>query len=548
MSKKDTSEARFKALEERIAQLEKLERRRAEESRIWQARFRTSQRDLEKAEGIISLQAARIVELERENEKLKARIAWLEKQLFGTKAETTESFSEEPTVILSEVVLPRKRGKQPGALGHGRKLRLELPVETIDHDVEADKRHCDCCGAAYVLLSEPEVSEEIHRSVKLVRRRHRRMKYVRSCRCPGTTTFLTAECPPKLLPKGMLSVEMWSFILLSKYLLQMPLNRVRKSLALDGLELSQGMLTNGLKKLARLFVIPYTLIKARNQNAKHWQMDETHWKVFVDIEGKENHNWWLWVSVTDDTRLFVLDKSRSSQVPLALLKESSHGILTTDRYSAYQKLPESIKHTYCWAHVRRDFLQLRDGYPKLAPLAQSWVERIDDLFLQNRVRLACLNNADYFEVEEQKLRTLLTTMKEAWNGHLADTKLHPQARKVFKSLAKFWDGLTVFADLPAIPMDNNRSERSLRNPVVGRKNYYGSGALWSGYMAACLFSIFQTLEANNLDPSSWLTEYLHACANNRGRPPTNVKDFLPWSLSPQLATHLSRSKSPPAGV
>ena len=39
-------------------------------------------------------------------------------------------------------------------------------------------------------------------------------------------------------------------------------------------------------------------------------------------------------------------------------------------------------------------------------------------------------------------------------------------------------------------MDNNTAERTLRNPVVGRKNYYGSGSVWSAHLAARMFRRF----------------------------------------------------------
>lgn len=42
-------------------------------------------------------------------------------------------------------------------------------------------------------------------------------------------------------------------------------------------------------------------------------------------------------------------------------------------------------------------------------------------------------------------------------------------------------------------MDNNKGENTLRTPVCGRKNDYGSGSLWSARLAATLFSILQTL-------------------------------------------------------
>jgi hypothetical protein len=80
-------------------------------------------------------------------------------------------------------------------------------------------------------------------------------------------------------------------------------------------------------------------------------------------------------------------------------------------------------------------------------------------------------------------------------------------------------------------MDNNTAERSERGPVVGRKNYYGSGSVWSGELAAMLFSLFQTLCLSGLNPRPWLTAYLSACAEAGGRAPAEVDRFLPWNLS-----------------
>ena len=81
-------------------------------------------------------------------------------------------------------------------------------------------------------------------------------------------------------------------------------------------------------------------------------------------------------------------------------------------------------------------------------------------------------------------------------------------------------------------MDNNTAERSERGPVVGRKNYYGSGSLWSGRLAAMMFPLFQTLCLWGLNPRLWLTAYLEACAQAGGRG-QDVDRFLPWYLSPE---------------
>lgn len=100
-------------------------------------------------------------------------------------------------------------------------------------------------------------------------------------------------------------------------------------------------------------------------------------------------------------------------------------------------------------------------------------------------------------------------------------------------MGNHWTGLTVFVEHPEVPMDNNTAERSERGPVVGRKNYYGSGSLWSGRLAAMMFSLFQTLCLWGLNPRLWLTAYLEACAQAGGRAVEDVDRFLPWNLSPE---------------
>ena len=88
---------------------------------------------------------------------------------------------------------------------------------------------------------------------------------------------------------------------------------------------------------------------------------------------------------------------------------------------------------------------------------------------------------------------------------LADDTLREPCRKVLVSLNEHWSGLTLFVDDPRIPLDNNYGERLIRNPAVGRKNYYGSGAEWSGRLAVMMFSIFATLALWKINPRKWLT-------------------------------------------
>lgn len=103
-------------------------------------------------------------------------------------------------------------------------------------------------------------------------------------------------------------------------------------------------------------------------------------------------------------------------------------------------------------------------------------------------------------------------------------------------MARHWGGLTVFVDCPWVPMDNNLVERVLRGSVVGRKNFYGSGAEWSGQLAATMYGVLATLDVWGINQRTWLDGYLRACADNGNRAPADLGAFLPWAMdAPRLA-------------
>jgi hypothetical protein len=65
----------------------------------------------------------------------------------------------------------------------------------------------------------------------------------------------------------------------------------------------------------------------------------------------------------------------------------------------------------------------------------------------------------------------VAAMQTQADAELADPKLPTPCRNVLTSLQEHWSGLTRFLDDPRIPLDNNASERRVRGPALGRKNY-----------------------------------------------------------------------------
>jgi transposase len=55
--------------------------------------------------------------------------------------------------------------------------------------------------------------------------------------------------------------------------------------------------------------------------------------------------------------------------------------------------------------------------------------------------------------------------------------------------------------------------------------------LWSGRLAAMLFSLFATLTLAKINIRTWLTWFLESCAQNGGQVPSDIGPFLPWKMS-----------------
>jgi transposase len=144
------------------------------------------------------------------------------------------------------------------------------------------------------------------------------------------------------------------------------------------------------------------------------------------------------------------------------------------------------------------------------------------------------------------LRQAVQRMASQRDAALADPQLAQPAAKVLQSMAEHWPGLTVFVKRPWVPMDNNTAERDARLAVVGRKNFYGSGSLWSGQLAATMYSLLMTAKLWGLNARTWLGAYLQACGDNGHRAPPDIDAFLPWAMD---ATRLAvmRACAPSAG-
>jgi transposase len=497
----------------------------------------------------------RLLEKDQQIEALKAKVAELTHRVFGRKSEIGKSKSTTPPQA------KRPRGQQPGTPGHSRKPRKDLPVVEIELDLPADQILCACCNKPWVPCGEPETSETIEWEVHLFRRRTKRNKYRRpdGCTCDDRRPdIVCAPIPPALIPNGLLGISFIVQALLLKFLDLVPMHRILEMAARANMPLSAGTLCGVFEKIPPLLLPLYEGIKARSRQEDLALMDETRWQIFIDEPGKTGHRWWLWVVVTKMTKLYILSPSRSGETPKEYFGYDAqtgtidfHKQLMVDRYKAYEFLKNLLALAYCWAHVRRDFLDAsRDD--KHCQWAEDWMAHIGELYALNKARLALACKSDAprqlpapfveldpermqtpaYQQADQCLRQAVAKMDETRRAELASAGLRLPRRKVLQSLEAHWHGLTIFVDQPQIPMDNNGAERAARPAAVARKNYYGSGSKWSGDLLAMLMTLLQTLRLHRIDPRAYLTAYLDACANHGSKAPDDITRWLPWNFVP----------------
>ena len=504
-------------------------------SRYWQVQYRKAadrfqwrelryQRILRELKATASKSNAALLS---ELELARGQIRDLQRRVFASKSERGKH-CESRTQTAS---CRRPRGQQHGSTGHGRTMQTQLPAR--HEDATLDKTQCPKCGLAFHSLVDTEDSQVLEIEVKAYRRVIHRHRYSASCQCGCVDGTVCAPAPARLIERGKFGISVWTSVLLDKFLYGRPSQRLLQDLADHGLNMSAGTLTGGLQAIAPLFKPLDKALQLKLRSEPYWHA-ETRWAVFVDVQGKVGHRWYLWVFHSSSVVHYVIDQTRAADVIVAELAGVNQGVISCDRYSGYKRfarLNPGVVLAFCWAHVRRDFLELANSYPQSVEWALQWVDMIGQLYHLNGLRLNTSMDSAERVLTQHDLVQALQQMATQCASEVANHELFPPAAKVLESMTLHWSGLTVFVNSPWVHMDNNTAERDIRGPVVGRKNFYGSGSEGSSELAATMYGTLATMKLWGLNARTWLTQYLQACADNGNQPPDDINAFLPWQMS-----------------
>ena len=69
-----------------------------------------------------------------------------------------------------------------------------------------------------------------------------------------------------------------------------------------------------------------------------------------------------------------------------------------------------------------------------------------------------------------------------------------------------WEAFERYLECGRIPIDNNRTEGVLKNPVIGKKNWLFFGNPHGGRTAAILLTLTMSCKRHNIDPFAYLRD------------------------------------------
>ena len=471
----------------------------------------------------------RIETLEVQLERLRATGAVLSRALYGRKSEQQDKPGSE-----------HKRGQQRGAPGHGRTQRPGLDERTEEHNPPPDACVCGRCGQPYA-PNGAEESTLVEIEVKAYKRVIRRPRWRRTCACASSPMEVSAPPVPRLFPRTLYGTSFWARFLFEHCACFRPVHRVAAWMSAQGLTVSPGTLADSLKRFVPLLEPLAEAILAHQNKAALRHADETSWRV-QELRGEDRSSRaWLWVSVSNDAVSFHIDPSRSAEAAQKLFGDALlDTVIVCDRYSAYKRLARlregKVTLAFCWSHMRRDFVECAAGQVRLTGWCQGWIERIASIYRLNEARLAHYDpvikrRTPAFDAAQGALKAALDGLFAEAARELVGLPDQACQGRALRALLNHREGLSVFVDRPQVPLDNNRAERLLRGPAIGRRLSFGSDSEDGARFTAIMYSVVGTLSMNGIDILSWLDTWLAACAENDRKPPDDLSPWLPWSMS-----------------
>ena len=442
-------------------------------------------------------------QLRQENQQLRERLDLALRQRFGQRSERQRQRVRPAPVCV----------EPPAEGGHGRQtLPEDLPRQPVVHDLTEAQKLCPCCGRMRDCIGEQTSEQLDYEPAHYFVLRHIKKTYAcRHCDCVGLPEQRFRTAGPAVvgpIPKGLPGPGLLAHLVTSKYADHLPLYRLEKIVSRSGVRLARSTLCDWMKSAADLLGPLVALMRVRVLQSRVIHSDDTPVPFQVPDRDRTSTGH-LWVYIGDARHpytLFDFTTHYNRDGPEGILK-SYTGYLQADALAQYEGLyaTDQVRHVACWAHARRKFVEAQGSDAADAATALAFIGRLYAVE-KDLAKIAAANEAP----RRQQRHARATPILDEFRGWLEQygNKALPKSPigEAVKYALRNWEALGRYREQSYLAIDNNLSERTLRQVAIGRKNWMFCGSAEGGKTAAVLYSVIGTCKHGGVDPFAYLRE------------------------------------------
>lgn len=439
---------------------------------------------------------ARIAELER-------RLAALEARLGTNSTNSSVPPSANPLDApkpASKKKSKRRRGGQPGHPPHLKRL---LPPERVNEVVAFRPAKCDQCHAD-LPATAAEVEPTRFQTVELPPLVSVVTEYQGlACACPACGAVTRAAIPAGIRAHGVgpRLTAILSYFSGCHGMSRRGVEEVAE--AVFAAPVALGTVANLEREVSAALVAPHEEALDVVRAAEVKNADETSWKLGGKL-------CWLWAAATAGVVAFKIHAGRGASGLTALLGEAIRGVVCSDRWGPYGRVPEARRQV-CWAHLKRDFQKVVDRGGAGEGIGRAGLRVVRKVF-------TAWHAHQKGEAAREGLGERLAAVRRRMNAVLVEGCKgdDPAVAAFCGNLLELEQALWTFARVDGVEPTNNHIERLLRRAVLWRKRSFGSQSEEGCRFVERILTVVQT---RRLQGQSVL-EYLHdaVVANRTGSP------------------------------
>lgn len=445
-----------------------------------------------------------------------------------------EAKPDAPEKATIEVSYTRRKGKETKE----EKLRNHT-IKTIEYRLSEEEQVCSCCGGLLHEMSKQERVEIEYLPPVISGIKH--VQYIYACRnCEKNgikTPIVTAPAPNPTIPGSLASPSMIACVMNQKFVMGLPLYRQEQDFERQGISISRQTMANWMVHASDRWLKQLYERMRENLLAKEvLHADETTLQVLREPDRKAESTSYMWLYRTgrDGPPIILYDyqTTRSGKHPAKFLK-GFKGYLHTDGYGGYNDLP-NITPVGCWAHARRKFDEALKALPasqKNTPtVAGEGLDFCNKLFAIER-ELQDVTSEERYQKRIEHSRPVLDAFRD-WLKYQTPRVLPKSALgQAIQYCRNQWDKLEGFMKDGRLEIDNNRSERSIKPFVIGRKNWLFTNTAKGAASSAVIYSVVETAKENGLNPFEYLKFLFEKMPNMDLDDKLAFDEILPWSTT-----------------